>query len=391
MSPSFVEEHAPYFFSQRKDRRFQRRFRKTLDDVSVFGEKRDPLQALRADGESAASVGPPSRPADFTRALSSRRRSSAIGKRVALSDKVTVLPHVDRDGPRLVSGGTEAAETKSVSSESKQKLLTSLPEETEPRSGWTKVKEIYKFDELKFGSTSILSNLGKVLNNSTPFSDLTVFSDKLDPELLRKFLQDYQSLTSDTVVEKREWQTDCYLDLSVKNEQPFLTAPPEEEGGVEEDRKKYEEVISNRHTQHLNPKPASGKIDSEQREREKHSSKRVTMSEEVMSKLKSVERPQTAYSTLSNLSFHSDYSRASSVDDGESRINDSHYDMLPAELRPSIMLYKRESMAPKVKVKGPRTRLEKFRDQMSREHHHNRTKSEGFVLLRGSSSDHCTP
>lgn len=361
MSPSFLNEHAPYFFNQRTDRLFQRRFRKILDDVSLYGEKRD---LHTPDGGRVASALPKH---GFTRAISARPRSST-GKRVALSNKVVVLPPVDKDGPRLVS---EAAETKS---ESKQ--LSSVQGEEEPRSGWTKVKEIYKYDELKFGSTAILSNLEKLFNSAL-LKELGVFTDKLDQDLLHKFLRDYHSLTADTVVEKREWQTDCYLDLSVKNRHPFLTAPPEE--GEEEgsdNRKKVNEAIltiSKRHAQQLDPSLAvkSKVVESKQnKEKGKYSTKRVTMSEEVTSKFTPVERPQTARSVLSSVSFHSDYSRAS---------NDSHYDELPAEFGPNIMSYKRESMEPKVKVKGPKTRLEKFRDQASQNRHrppHYRPKSE---------------
>ena len=338
MGPSFSEEHTPYFFSQRRDRRFQRRLRKTLDDVSVFGEKRDPLQAPRADGESAGEL---SRVAELTRA---GRRSS-----------VAILPPVDKDGPRLVSGDpTDAVETKSTASEGKQKVPDSVTEETEARSGWTKVKGVYKFNELKFGSTSILLNLAKLFG-SAPF---TIFDNtKLDPELVQRFLRSHQSLTSDIVVEKREWQTDCYLDLSLRNKQSFLTAPPEEDN----EKQQSKAVIPSIAKQH-------GK------KKNKQSPKRVTMSKEVVTKWKSVERPLTARSTLSNLSFRSDYSRASSDDDEESRINDSHYDVLPAELRPSIMLYKRESLAPRIKVKGPRTRLEKFRAQASGDRQTTRSK-----------------
>ena len=351
-----MEGQTPFFFSQRRDRQFQRRFRKTLDDVSVFGEKRDPLG--RADGESVVSSA-------WLRAKSALRRGSATsGRRVSLSGKI-VLPLVDKDGPRLVSGEQE---TKSVSGEGTQNALASLPEEKEVRSGWTKVKEVYKFDELKFGSTSILSNLGKCLDSAPVREHITDVSDRLDPELLHKFLQSHQSLISDTVVEKREWQTDCYLDLSIKNKHPFLTAPPttkeEEEGeGKSEERRKSDAVvsaISKRYTQQqLNPTT----IKPKEKKPKRSPPKRVTLNQEAMSRLDSPKRPQTARSILSNISFHSDYSRPSSS--GESRINDTHYDALPAELRPSIMLYKRESTAPKVKVKGPRTRLEKYRDQIS--------------------------
>ena len=355
--------HTPYFFSQRRERRFQRRLRKTLDDVSVFGEKRDTFQALRADGEleSVVSAGGPAKSA-------LRRGSAASGKRVSLSGKV-VLPPVDRDGPRLVSG-EQASDSKSISGESRH---NPLPDEKEALSGWAKVKEVYKFHELKFGSTSILSNLAKCLDSDTVRENATtVLHDRLDAELLRKFLQNHQSLTSDTVVEKREWQTDCYLDLSIKNKQPFLTTEVEGDrvksisGG--EERRKSDQVIaaiSKRYAQRFKPKPSES---IRKKGKEKSPPKRVTLNQEVMSRMESPKRPQTAHSVLSNFSFHSDYSRPSSA--GESRINDSHYDVLPPELRPSIMLYRRESVVPKMKVKGPKTRLEKFRDLTSHDHHH---------------------
>ena len=180
---------------------------------------------------------------------------------------------------------------------------------------------------------------------------------------MRRFLLDHRSLTSDIVVQKREWQTDCYLDLlsSSKNRHPFLTAPPgeeEEEGNLvrsNEDRRQSEVAtlasISQRYTNRINPKPVS--FEEVKRERvtaKQHSSKRVTLNQEVMSKPQSPRRPQTAHSVLSNISFHSDYSRPSSAD-VESKFD--HYDVLPAELRPpSIMLYKRESLAPQLKVRG---------------------------------------
>ena len=370
MSPSFLDENTPYFFSQRRERSYQqRRLRKTPDDVSVFREWRE---GYGADGESVVSVGRLSRaPADLQRVRSARRRGSAASSR-----RVALLPPVDKDGPRLVSG---------EELDSKQGALASLEEEEKDgkraRSGWAKVKEIYKFNELKFGSTSILSSLGKCLD-LTPGENAAPALEQLEPDLVRKFLQDHRSLTSDIVVEKREWQTDCYLDLGScsKNKNPFLTVPPNQGEGEEgedkytvngEQRRRSEEAaisaISKRYAKRLNPKPISFK-DTKKKENatEKRPSKRVTLDKKVMSKPDSPKRPQTAHSTLSNFSFHSDYSRPSSSG-GESRPD--HYDVLPAELRPpSIMLYKRESLVPQLKAREPRTRLEKYRDQTSSTH-----------------------
>ena len=359
MRPSFLDDNTPYFFSQRTERTYQQRRPRKAPE-----ERRD---WLGADAESVASALRPK--------SSVRRGSAASSRRVALSGKVTILPPVDRDGPRLVSG-------ESVSGETKQALLASLREEEEEeekkaRSGWAKVKEIYKFNELKFGSTSILSNLGKCLNSvalGEEEEEPAQVSQRLDPELARRFLQDHQSLTSDIVVEKREWQTDCYLDLSSsRNKHPFLTAPPEEteaEGGrgVGSEDRRISGVtiagISQRYARRVNPKPITFeevKKKGRATGKKQRTPKRVTLNQEVMSKPQSPRRPQTAHSVISNISFHSDYSRPSSAD-VESKFD--QFDVLPAELRPpSIMLYKRESLVPRPKVREPRTRLEKYRDQ----------------------------
>ena len=368
MSPSFLDENTPYFFSQKRERSYQqRRIRKTPDDVSVFREWRE---GYGADAESVVSVGRLSRaPADLQRVKSAiRRRGSAASSR-----HVSLLPPVDKDGPRLVSGEEVDSNQGALEEGEEGDGITGA------RLGWTKVKEIYKFNELKFGSTSILSSLGKCLDFTQVGENADQVSDFLEPDLVRKFLQDHRSLTSDTVVEKREWQTDCYLDLgSSKNKQPFLTAPPNQEGGegegkdtgISEQKRRTVEAaiaaISKRYAKRLNPKPISFK-DNRKKEKstEKRPSKRVTLNQEVMFKPDSPRRPQTAHSILSNFSFHSDHSRPSS---GESRPD--HYDVLPAELRPpSIMLYKRESLVPQLKVRQPRTRLEKYRDQTSPTHH----------------------
>jgi len=157
-------------------------------------------------------------------------------------------------------------------------------------------------------------------------------------ELVNNILQGYQQLTSDIVVEKREWQTDCYLDFQSKNKRPFLSAVPEEE----DERQKLESSIR--------------KIAKKQ---EKERNRRVRLSRESMWKKcpadSSPERPQTARSVLSNFSFHSDISRSTSVEERQ------EYDMLPAELRPTILHYRRESAMPRARSTGPKTRLEKFK------------------------------
>lgn len=370
MSPAHVEEHSPFFFSQRRNRRFQRRLKKTLDDTSVFGEKREPSLALRADGESVVSarVLPPAAVTSEAPPSPKHRRAES-GKRVALSEKVVVLPPVDWDGPRLVSGDPQQLEVVETKPPTNEKFIKSLLEEAKPRSGSekSKIKELYRFNELKFGSTSILSNLTKVLYPGL-FEDYVRLPEGTPVEFANKFLQDHQSLTADVVVEKREWQTDCYLDLGQKNEQPFLTGLP----GEEEEKKKSEEVVATIARHQTRKKAQHDKVKPHNKPQQVQ--KRVTMSREVVSNWRSSKRPQTARSILSNLSFHSDYSQGSSAEDGD------EYDILPPELRPSILLYRRETQAPKVKVKGPKTRLEKFKSQGK--------KDDKSHLKRGPKSEH---
>ena len=326
MSLVRMQTHDPYFFNQRKDRSFHRRLRKALDDYSVFGERRETLLTFRGTFEAESG---------------GRRRSAAsirpgtAGRRFSTIQQTGVLPVIDPTGPNLVSGeGLEAVETKSTHSEKKLELLHSIEEKEKPKV--TKSGQQYKVSEAKFASTSILSNLSKFLYN---ISD--EFSVSLPVELVDKFVQGYQQLTADAVLEKREWQTDCYSDLKPNN-RPFLTSAPEEG-----QRAKLESSVH--------------RI---ARQQEKSRTKHVRMSREAQFlcavRHQSPNRPQTARSIISNFSVRSDVSRASSLEDGESR---HEYDALPLELRPRILHYRRESQVPKMKTSGPKTRLEKFKTQ----------------------------
>ena len=367
MSPGHVEERTPFFFNQRSERRFQRRLRKTFDDASVFGDR-----SRWGEGENATTsisrVGPnppPSVTFELARRTSDKHLATS-GKRVALSEKVVIFPQVDRDGPNLVSSDAQSHELsgkKSTSVEKTGKYSSQSTGKPTAETGWSRIKDAYRFDELKFGSTSIISNLAKALFSSSHVNGKESVSESIPEEFIGNLLEDHQSLISDVVVEKRKWQTDCYQDLGATNKQPFLTRVP----SIEEERKKSEDIVAAIARQHTSARKEAATRDTNQRnslnqqsqkKQERHQPKRVTMSQEVTTKWKSTKRPLTARSTLSILSFHSDYSQASSAEDGDLK-ND--YDILPAELRPSILLYRRESQTPKVAVKGPRTRLEKFR------------------------------
>ena len=326
-----AEAHDPYFFSQRKNRRFQRRLRKSFDDYSLYGERRETLLTFKGgwDAESVVSGAPGGR---WRRPSSATIRPGTAARRLSVKQPIA-LPAVDPTGPNLVAAESilEAVETKSTFSEKKVEFLQAVEEKEKPNLAEKGQK--YKFSEAKFGSSSVLSNLSKFL-----YSISENYSVSIPVELVDNIVQDYKQLASDVVVEKREWQTDCYLDFQVKNKRPFLTAVPEEV----DVREKLESSIR--------------KIAKKQ---EKEKNKRVRLSRESMWKKcppdSSPERPQTARSVLSNFSFHSDISRSTSVDERQ------EYDMLPAELRPTILHYRRESAMPRGRSTGPKTRLEKFK------------------------------
>lgn len=352
-----AEAHDPYFFSQRKNRRFQRRLRKSFDDYSLYGERKETLLTFKGgwDAESVVSGAPGGR---WRRPSSGTIRPGTAARRVSLKHPQIALPAVDPTGPNLVAAPEpilEAVETKSTLSEKKVEFLQAVEKE---KPNLTVKGQKYKFSEAKFGSSSILSNLSKYL-----YSISENFSVSIPVELVNNILQGYQQLTSDIVVEKREWQTDCYLDFQPKNKRPFLTAVPEEE----DERQKLESSIR--------------KIAKKQ---EKERNRRVRLSRESMWKKcpadSSPERPQTARSVLSNFSFHSDISRSTSVEERQ------EYDMLPAELRPTILHYRRESAMPRARSTGPKTRLEKFKSMQRGKAGDTTAKSEdeGTTLPSGS-------
>lgn len=162
----------------------------------------------------------------------------------------------------------------------------------------------YKFNELKIISAGILSNLTQrfktipeEINVPVSIAQLVTFT--------------FYQLVIDTIVDKREWQTDAYLDYKPKEEKETSTKDIRLAKGI-------------------------GKMSKGD-----------------------MERPLTAKSTASGVSIKSDVSHDSSHDAA------AEYDKLPPELRgpahgPQILRYRRETQAPSRKVLGPKTRLEKF-------------------------------
>ena len=132
----------------------------------------------------------------------------------------------------------------------------------------------------------------------------------------------FEQLVTDVIVEKREWQTDCYLDYKPHIERS--------EHSTKDDLSERQETGKQRRQQ------------------------MVTIADKMDS------RPLTAKSSASGVSIKSDLSRDSS--------HDAEYDKLPPELRtqgPQILRYRRESHTPKRKLAKPQTRMEKFKAMKS--------------------------
>lgn len=333
----------PYFFKQKKVKRFRQRRLRKFDNYSLFGDKREThltFRGIGGDTESVVGGGRWKRPT-----TASTIRPGSAWRRVSISEGHTVLPPIDPTGPKLVTTTEEPAaplevvEAKSLHSELKQEFLKQVEKKEKfwsPEPGW-------KFSEAKFASSSILSNVSKLIYK---ISD--DFEISLPVSLVEKFLRGHQELIENTVTEKREWQTDCYIDFQTQNKRPFLTSVPE-------DRERLELEAADAAAKQaalLKAKDETTTI--------KQFEKRVRMSRETIQEEKkksaSPERPHTARSILSNFSFKSDVTGSS--DDG--RDSRFEYDPLPAELRPNILHYRRETLVPKLKTSGPKTRLEKF-------------------------------
>ena len=188
-----------------------------------------------------------------------------------------------------------------------------------------------------------------MFNLSRRFEGFTSSSELSLPETLVNILvQSFNSLVADSVLEKREWQTDCYLDYKPNKRRSFLTESSEEGDKI---------------------KLLSSLTQLVKQERE------ILKQKPNMSG-KKLERPLTAKSTASGVSIKSDVSYGSS--------HDVEYDKLPPELRvtqgPQILRYRRESQTPRRKLSVPKTRLEKFKDMKSK-YGSGREKSKYIVVL----------
>lgn len=324
-----------FFFEQQRPRRFQhRRLRKIDDTQSTYGDKKENYLTFTKTNWDSESI-----QTGISRSLKrppTATRRPGTARRVSVSEIPTVLPPIDPTGPKLVTKQPvipEAVEVRSTISEKKREFLEEvegklrLHERERPLQSW-------KFNEAKFVSLSILARLSELIYKE--------FEVSLPESLVEDLRRTHEDLTANVVVEKREWQTDCYIDFQTKtNTQPFLTSSPEQ--------------LNTK----ANLEAAVEKVAQEEVEKEKEKVKKVRMSHNTLKrKQKSPERPQTARSILSNISFKSDATGESPADD-----DGQEYDVLPADLRPHMMHYRQESLVPKMRSSATKTRLEKFQTQ----------------------------
>lgn len=253
------------------------------------------------------------------------------------------LPPIDPTGPHLVTAAVapqtlEEIEIRSVVSERKLVLLQEVegrlrPSQQEKERAQPQPQHTWSLIEAKFASSGILSKLTKLLAG---FQDREDFEITIPEEVVEFLSQKYEGLAAGTVVERREWQTECYLDYKSGNTHPFLTSTAAAATGAGEGVSKAEiEAALLLHK----------------------TGKKVTMSKETKKDgTVQPERPQTARSVMSNFSFKSETS-----DDMSTFTTD--YDRLPEELRPSILNFRRESLMPKVMRMWPQTRMERVKGQ----------------------------
>ncbi len=311
-----------YFYNQKKTKRFEYRRLRIIDDsYSFYGGGDRATVTFRGNTETETRPNYLRRPSTAI-----NRPGSSRSRQVVIAPTANILPPVDPQGPKLVTAPEE-----SVVSEAQRSSLKQEKKKPEPFEG---KKTDWDINETKFASSSILSRLSKLLYLISDDFEVTLSLDIVD-----QLNQGYKQLIENTIVEKRKWQTESCNDFQTSNKQPFLTSAPEDQ------------------TFRDNANAVVGKIVQKQL---KNQEKRVQLKKKpIVKRMSSPERPMTARSVMSNYSVKSDISQLSN-DRRESR-ND--YDPLPPELRPTILHYRRESSAPKLRkvLTNTTTRLEKVK------------------------------
>ena len=366
-----------YFYDQRKKNRPQKRIKKSADDYSIFGDHRSFIKGLKkkvsltfsdqgdtTDGAASTVTSVhgvvPARPKSTKhRPPSSKQASPSKEATLKTLPNTLQLPHIPSNlstgptsPPNIVTQPSKQLLKKDITlSPANQKVLEAVETEWLEQDKHKHPNDT--FSELKFLATGILSQLSKLLFKYTQNKpEGFCITENLQSELLR----DYYQLCVDIVVEKREWQTDCYLDQIPQFSRPFFTSVPEEE-----ERKLIE------------------------LKRAEVEQKKVKMSEaakKLYAAKSPTSRPVTSHSRASlHSAISSDVGGISTVeDDRESRLAPSEYDMLPLSLcpkGPTILSYRRESTSKPFEFSGPKTRFEKFKQNINA---NRRRKSECYFV-----------
>jgi len=355
-----------YFYDQRRKNRPQKRIKKSADDYSIFGDHRSFTKSIKkkvsltfsdlgdtTDGAASTVTSVhgivPSRPKSSKNRPPSALKQTSPSKEASLKTlpNTLQLPHIPSSlsagptsPPNIIAQFSKQQLKKDIKlSPANQKVLEAVEAEVPDQDKHRHPN--YTFSELKFLATGILSQLSKLLFKFTQNKpeDFHV-SEELESELLR----DYYQLCANTIVEKREWQTDCYLDqvpvLVPEISRKFFTSVPEEE----------ERTL----------------IEFKRAEVEQKKVKMSEAAKKLYAAKSPSSRPATSHSRVSlHSAISSDVGGISTVeDDRESRLAPSEYDMLPLSLcpkGPTILSYRRESMTKPFEFSGPKTRFEKFK------------------------------
>ena len=215
------------------------------------------------------------------------------------------------------------------------------------------------FNEARFAATGILQNLVKLSawsELSSGISDLTI-----PQELSAELKLDFEDLTEDTQYNSREWQTDCYLDLTVSNKNPFFEERPEGETEYQKGNKSLKSFLAEQKKKKVKMAADEGKktILNASKEGPGSSTKRDPRAT-PRSRHSSGGRPASSMSINSDL-FSEFLESTDERDEG--------YDYLPPGFgvqgpsTPSVLKYPAESLIPNYEhMKNP-TRLEKHLKQ----------------------------
>lgn len=212
-----------YFHDQKRTKR-PKRYRKVPDDASVAGDRGYPVRKISVLSRVSSASGESlfRRPRSALKAPSLERSPlNEVPPTSPSRTKNLGFPQVDSGGGRRRSVSHLDPSEASWITPGKEKLLHSIEEEDKGQD--RSLKFFSNFDEAKFAATGILSQLVKVLDGKSTPEEV-----ELPTELLCNLRKDFEDLSEDIVVEKRAWQTDCYLDWERGSRHPFFEGPPED-------------------------------------------------------------------------------------------------------------------------------------------------------------------